>query len=83
MFYNNNNNQCKMCWNKAVIFGVGSIELCFRTIEFSYIIHAKMFSIQRLLHFSQIVLRICTLVLFIYAVILFMQIMRVVVRAHK
>ena len=39
------------------------------TIQFSYHcvhpIHAKMFSIQMLLHFSQIVQRVCTLVLFI------------------
>ena len=42
----------------------------FDTTQFSYHrvhpIHAKMFSIQMLLHFSQIVLRVCTLVLFIY-----------------
>ena len=28
-------------------------------------VHAKMFSIQMLLHFSQIMLRVCTLVLYI------------------
>ena len=41
----------------------------FDTTQFSYHcvhpIHAKMFSIQMLLHFSQIVQRVCTLVLFI------------------
>ena len=41
----------------------------FDTTQFSYHcvhpIHAKMFSIQMLLHFSQIVTRVCTLVLFI------------------
>ena len=41
----------------------------FDKIQFSYHcvhpIHAKMFSIQMLLHFSQILLRVCTLVLFI------------------
>ena len=31
-------------------------------------VHAKMFSIQMLLHFSQIVPRVCTLVLFIHSV---------------
>ena len=37
MFYmhNNNNYQCKMCWNKTLIFGVGSIQLSFRTIVFT------------------------------------------------
>ena len=44
----------------------------FDTTQFSYHcvhpIHAKMFSIQMLLHFSQIVRRVCTLVLFIYVV---------------
>ena len=50
------NYQCKMCWNKALTFGVG-----FRTIVFTQ----KMFSIQMLLYFSQIVLRVCTLILFI------------------
>ena len=44
----------------------------FDTTQFSYHcvhpIHAKMFSIQMLLHFSQIVQRVCTLVLFIIQV---------------
>ena len=63
--HNNNNYQCKMCWNKALTFGVGSIKLSFRAILFTQYMHAKMFAIQMLLHFSQIVLRVCTLVLFI------------------
>ena len=46
----------------------------FDTTQFSYHcvhpIHAKMFSIQMLLHFSQIVQRVCTLVLFILSVCL-------------
>ena len=33
------------------------------------IVHAKMFSIQILLHFSQIVQRVCTLALFIFIVV--------------
>ena len=33
--HNNNNYQCKMCWNKVLTFGVGSIELGFRTIVFT------------------------------------------------
>ena len=33
--HNNNNYQCKMCWNKALTFGVGSIQLIFRTIVFT------------------------------------------------
>ena len=45
----------------------------FDKTQFSYHcvhpIHAKMFSIQRSLHFSQIALRVCTLVLFILVVI--------------
>ena len=38
MFYymhNNNNYQCKMCWNKALTFGVGSIKLSCCTIVFT------------------------------------------------
>ena len=69
MFYymhNNNNYQCKICWNKALTFGVGSIKLSFRIYHCVHAIHAKMFSIQMLLHFSQIVPRVCTFVLFIY-----------------
>ena len=50
-------------WNKALTFGVGSIQLSFRTIVFTQ--YMQMFSIQMLLHFSQIVQRVCTLVLFI------------------
>ena len=33
--YHNNNYQCKMCLNKALTFGVGSIKLSFRTIVFT------------------------------------------------
>ena len=67
MFYymhNNYNYQCKICWNKPLTFGVGWIMHSFHTIVFTQI-HTKMFSIQMLLHFSQIVPRVCTLVLFI------------------
>ena len=28
--YNNTNYQCKICWNKVLTFGVGSIQLSFR-----------------------------------------------------
>ena len=49
----------------------------FDTTQFSYHcvhpIHAKMFSIQMLLHFSQIVQRVCTLVLFILPAIISMH----------
>ena len=31
--HNNNNYQCKICWNKALTYGVGYID----TIQFSYI----------------------------------------------
>ena len=41
-------------------FGVGSVQLSFRIYHCVHPIHANMFSIQMLLHFSQIV---CTLVL--------------------
>ena len=47
--HNNNKNyyyQCKMCWNKALTFGVGSIKLSFCAIVFTQYMHAKMFSIQ-------------------------------------
>ena len=47
----------------------------FDTTQFSYHcihpIHAKMFSIQMLLHFSQIVQRVYTLVLFIIILIIY------------
>ena len=33
--HNNNNNQCKICWDKALTFVVGSIQLSFRTIVFT------------------------------------------------
>ena len=33
--HNNNNYQCKICWDKALTFGVGSIQLSFRTIVFT------------------------------------------------
>ena len=33
--HNNNNYQCKMCWNKALTFGIGLIQLSFRTIAFT------------------------------------------------
>ena len=46
----------------------------FDTTQFSYHcghpIHAKMFSNQMLLHFSEIVPRVCTLVLFIIIIII-------------
>ena len=61
--HNNANYQCKICWNKALTFGVGSIQLSFRIYHCVHPIHANMFSIQMLLHFSQIVPRVCTLVL--------------------
>ena len=61
--HNNANYQCKICWNKALTFGVGSIQLIFRIYHCVHPIHANMFSIQMLLHFSQIVPRVCTLVL--------------------
>ena len=48
------NYQCKICWNKALTFGVGSIQLSFRIYHCVHPIHANMFSIQILLHFSQI-----------------------------
>ena len=71
MFYymhNNTNYQCKICWNKALTFGVGSIQLSFRIYIYHCVhpIHANMFSIQILLHFSQIMQRVCTLVLSFY-----------------
>ena len=30
--HNNNNYQCKICWNKVLTFGIGSIQISFRTI---------------------------------------------------
>ena len=40
----NNDWQCKMCWNEALTFGVGSIKLSFRAIVFTQYIHAMMFT---------------------------------------
>ena len=57
--HNNNNYQCKIFWNKALAFGVGS-KLNFRAVVFTQSSHN-----QKLLHFRQIALRACTLVLFI------------------
>ena len=52
--HNNKNYHSKMCWNKqGPDFAVGSIQLSFRAIVFVHQIHAKVFSIQMLLHFSQ------------------------------
>ena len=66
MHNNNNNFQCKMCWNKALTFGVGSIQLKFCAIVFTQYRHAKMFQSKcYYIHFSQIAPRVCTLVLFI------------------
>ena len=47
--HNNTNDQCKLCWNKALTFGVGSIQLSFRIYHCVHSIHANMFSIQMLL----------------------------------
>ena len=66
------NYQCKMCWNKALTFGVGSIKLRFRTIMFTQYMQ-RCFNpniyIYIYIHFSQIALRVCTLVLFIITII--------------
>ena len=57
--------QCKMCWNKTLTFGVGSIQLSFRTIVFTQYMQRCFQSKCYYIHFSQIVVRVCTLVLFI------------------
>ena len=33
--HNNNNYQCKICWSKALTFGVDSIQLSYSTIVFT------------------------------------------------
>ena len=73
MHSNNTNYQCKMSLNKALTFGVGSIKLSFRIYHCVHPIHAKIFSIQMLLHFSQIVPKVCTLVLSFYFVVRFLS----------
>ena len=54
----------------------------FDTTQFSYhcvhVIRAKVFLIQKLLHFSQIVQRVCTLVLFIIIIIIVVIMMNVI-----
>ena len=52
--HNNTNYQCKICWNKALTFGVGSIQLSFRIYHCVHPIHANMFSIQMLLYTFQL-----------------------------
>ena len=81
--HNNTNYLCKICWNKALTFGVGSIQLSFRIYHCVHPIHANMFSIQMLLHFSQIVPRVCTLVLslFLYGLCLSSDYAVVVIQA--
>ena len=37
--HNNTNYQCKICWNKALTFGVGSIQLGVGSIQLSFRIH--------------------------------------------
>ena len=48
------NNQCKMCWNKALTFGVGLIQLRFRTIVFPQYVQkyfqSKCYNISVKLH---------------------------------
>ena len=51
--HNNTNYQCKICWNKALTFGVGSIQLSFHIYHCVHPIHANMFSIQMLLYTFQ------------------------------
>ena len=49
MFYyihNNNNNQYKMCWNKALTCGVGSINITQFSYNSVHAIHAKVLSLQ-------------------------------------
>ena len=70
--HNNTNYQCKICWNKALTFGVDSIQLSFRIYHCVHPMHTNMFSIQMLLHFSQILPRgrdLCELLelLFLFA----------------
>ena len=42
-YLQNNNNQCKMCWKKALTCGVGSVQLIFHIFVFKYPIQAKVF----------------------------------------
>ena len=59
MHNKSNKYQCKMRWNKALNFGVGSIKLHFRAIVFMQYMHAKMFSIQMLLYIIYISVKLC------------------------
>ena len=57
--YLDTNYQCKICWNKALTFGVGSIQLSFRIYHCVHPIHANMFSIYisvKLCHFSAFII---------------------------
>ena len=52
--------------DKLLTFDVGLIQLSFHPVSvFVRLMHTKVFSIQMLQYFNQIVLRVCTLVLFI------------------
>ena len=44
--HNNDNYQCKMCWNKALTFGVGSIKLIFRTNTCKDVFNPNVISFQ-------------------------------------
>ena len=68
-YYMHNNNNIAKCagTRPCMTFGVGSIQLSFHTIVFTQYMKRCLFSIQ-MLHFSQIALRSCTLVLFIFTV---------------
>ena len=61
------------------IFGVGSIQLSFRIYHCVQQIYAKMFSIRMSLHFSRIVPRVCTLVLFIIILMLYTRYKRIII----
>ena len=65
--HNNNNYQCKMCWNKVLTFGVGSIQLSFHTIVFTQYMQRCFRTTFQLncaegLHFSAFHLCLCVCV---------------------
>ena len=55
----------KMCWNRTLTFGVGLLQLNFRTIVSIQYMQKYFQSKCYYIHFSQIAPKCCTLLLFI------------------
>ena len=80
MHNNNNYYQCKMCWNKALTFGVGSINSVFVPLCSHNTCMQRCFQFKcYYIHFSQIAPRVCTLVLFIFIAVIITMIIIIII----